>query len=379
MQAKSIKGKSVEEINAALEKTMSDGFRPTLALVFSSVSQNRKAISELLDHAGIQIFGATTNGEFADEIPEKLSTAIMLLDMKPDSFCIYHSEFAGNNYRETARQIAAQALQKFRQPAFLITGSHHETDAEAILRGFTDTAGPQVNVYGGMAGDDFSFKEQFAFTNNWDNNKGLVVLAMDEEKIMIKGKATCGWKAIGTARTVTKSEGTHVYTVDDIPILDITARYGGIENVTPDNPGLLLEIAANFPLQLQREKGDPVMRPGLIIDWSDRSFYCSGTVPQGSKVRFSVPPDFDVIGKVIQGAEDLKSKEMPEADAVVIFSCAGRIITFGPLMTEELIGIKNVWNVPIAGMFSNAELARATGGELEMHNLTTCVVALKEI
>jgi small ligand-binding sensory domain FIST len=160
--------------------------------------------------------------------------------------------------------------------------------------------------------------------------------------------------------------------------LDITAKYGGIENVSPDNDGLLLEIAANFPLQLQREKGDPVMRPGLVIDWTDRSFYCSGTVPQGSKVRFSLPPDFDVMDKVIQGAADLKANEMPEADAVIVFSCAGRILSLGPLMTQELEGIKNVWNVPMAGMFSNAELARATGGSLEMHNLTTCVIALKE-
>ena len=33
-------------------------------------------------------------------------------------------------------------------------------------------------------------------------------------------------------------------------------------------------------------------------------------------------------------------------------------------------GIKNVWNVPMAGMFSNAELGRATGGNVEMHNGT---------
>jgi len=32
----------------------------------------------------------------------------------------------------------------------------------------------------------------------------------------------------------------------------------------------------------------------------------------------------------------------------------------------------------MVGMFSNAELARANGGNLEMHNLTACVVALKE-
>jgi hypothetical protein len=40
--------------------------------------------------------------------------------------------------------------------------------------------------------------------------------------------------------------------------------------------------------------------------------------------------------------------------------------------------MRKVWDVPMVGMFSNAELARATGGNLEMHNLATCCVALKE-
>ena len=378
MKAKSIKGKSTEEIASALVVSMADGFKPTLAIVFLSISQNRKAISELLGKAGVQVFGATSNGEFTDEVPDKLSVAILLLDINPAHFQILHTTYHDGNFKEIASSLAVEAKQKISNPAFLIAGSHASTDAEALLKGFEAVVGQQVNVFGGMAGDDFTFAEQFVFTNNWESNQGLVVLVLDEDKIIIKGIATCGWKAVGTEKLVTKSEGNHVYTVEHVPVLDLTARYGGIENVSPDNPNLLLEIAANFPLQLQREKGDPVMRPGLVIDWTDHSFHCSGTVPQGSKVRFSLPPDFDVMDKVIQGVETLKATEMPEADAVVVYSCAGRILSLGPLLTQELEGIKNVWNVPMAGMFSNAELGRATGGNLEMHNLTTCVVALKE-
>lgn len=378
MKAKSIKGKSTEEIQSALQESMADGFKPTLAIIFLSISQNRKDIAEILSKVGVQIFGVTTNGEFTDETPEKLSTAILLLDMNTSYFKISSSEYLQNNFREVAYHLALEAKKQFKNPAFLIAGSNSQTDAEALLQGFVDATNAEVDIYGGMAGDDVTFTKQYVFTNQWESNKGLVVLALDGDNILIKGKATCGWKAVGTEKTVTKSEGTHVYTIDDVPVLDITAKFGGIENVSPDNPNLLLDIAANFPLQLQREKGDPVMRPGLVIDWTDHSFYCSGTVPQGSKVRFSLPPDFDVMDKVIKGAENLKATEMPEADALVVFSCAGRILSFGPLMTEELMGIKNVWNVPMVGMFSNAELARATGGNLEMHNLTTCVVALKE-
>lgn len=378
MKAKSIKGKSAEAIQMALRESMNDSFKPTLAIIFLSVSQDRRQISIIFDEAGIKIFGATTNGEFIDENPEKQSVAVLLLDIHPAYFSTSFCEYPEKNYREIARAEAENAKKQFQHPAFLIAGSHLETDAEQLLFGFEDAIGKQVNVFGCMAGDDYQFSEQYVFTNNKESNRGMVVLVFDEDKIMIRGKATCGWRAVGTEKIVTKSEGNHVFTVDNIPALDITTKYGGIENVTPDNHGLLMELATSFPLQLQREVGDPVMRPGLVVDWSDRSFYCSGTVPQGAKVRFSLPPDFDVMQKVIRAAEEMKNTEMPEADALVIFSCAGRIVAFGPMMNEEIEGVKNVWNVPMAGMFSNAELARATGGNLEMHNLTTCCVAVKE-
>ena len=378
MKAKSIKGNSTEEIKTALEQSMEDGFQPTLAIGFISLKQDRKAISGLLTEKNIAIFGATTNGEFIDENHTKESAAILLLQMNPDHFRVLFAEYPEKNYREVAAGLAVNAKEIFANPAFLISGSHTETDGEQLLFGFEDIVGKQVNVFGGMAGDDYSFKEQFVFTNSKESNRGIVVLAVDEDKILIRGKATCGWKAVGTERTVTKSEGNHVYTVDNIPVLDLTIKYGGLENVKENDPNVAMEIAVNFPLQLQREIGDPVMRPGLLVDWNDHSFYCSGTVPQGSKVRFSIPPDFDVMEKVIKGAQEMKDNEMPEADAVVVFSCAGRILALGPLMNMEIEGIKNVWNVPMAGMFSNAELARATGGNLEMHNCTTCCVVLKE-
>ncbi len=378
MNAKSIKGHSTEEIRNALHQSMADGYSPTLAIVFISIKQDYKAICKLMDDAGIAVFGCTTNGEFIDEVTEKGSVAILLLDINKNYFQIYFEEYPEKNYREITNRIAHQAKETFSAPAFFIAGSNMETDAEELLFGFEDVVGKDVNVYGSMAGDDFTFLDQYVFTNNHSSSRGLVCIALDEDKVMIKGVATCGWRAVGTVRTVTKSTGNHVYTVDDVPVLDITTKYGGLENVSPENEGLLLEIAANFPLQLQREKGDPVMRPGLVIDWSDHSFYCSGSVPEGSKIRFSLPPDFDVMEKVIKGVENLKATQMPEADALVVFSCAGRILSLGPLMAQEIEGIRNVWNVPMLGMFSNAELARATGGNLEMHNLTTCCVALKE-
>lgn len=378
MKAKSLKGKSVEQIQSALQESMADGFKPTLSFVYISKSMDRKGIVQLLDDAGVGVFGCTTNGEFIDEETETGSAALLLLDLNRDYFTIYFSEYPEKNYREVAASVARQAKECFATPAFLVGISNVAADGEEILHGFEEVAGLDVNVFGGAAGDDYAFAETIVFTNEKESNNGIVCIALDEAKVDIKGIATCGWKAVGTERTVTRSEGNHVFTIDHIPALDITVKYGGLENITPENKDVLVELAANFPLQLQREKGDPVMRPGLVVDWTDHSFYTSGSVPQGSKVRFSLPPDWDVAEKVVKGVEHLRDTQMPVADALVVFSCAGRILALGPMMQDEIAGIKKVWNVPMAGMFSNAELGRATGGNLEMHNITTCCIALKE-
>lgn len=378
MKAKSIKGKSPKEIKAALTESMADGFTPTLAIVFLSLGNHINAVCSVLDDKGITIYGATTHGEFIDEEVGKESIAILLLDINRDYFTVMLEEFPEKNYREVAQSMAKKAMEKFTTPAFLIAASNMETDAELLLFGFEDIVGKQVNVYGGMAGDNFTFTEQYVFTNGKSSTRGIVAIMLDEEKIKIKGVATCGWKAMGTEKTVTKSEGNRLYTIDNVPVLELTKKYSGIENVSKENNALAMEIATNFPLQLQREKGAPVMRPGLLVNWEDGSFICSGSVPQGGKVRFSLPPDLDVIDKVIEGVENLKATEMAEADAMIMYSCAGRLMSMGPMMGTEIEGVKKVWNVPMAGFFSNGELARATEGNLEMHNLTTCCVAIKE-
>ena len=378
MKAKSIKGKSVAELKSVLAETITPDFKPTLVVVFSSISQDLKGICALLDAEGMAIFGCTTNGEFIDEQTETGSWVMLLMDLNPDYFQIHLDEYPDKNYREIARNMAQKVGVRFKTPAFLIGVSHFETDGEEILRGFEEIFGPETNLFGGLAGDDYGLKETFVFTHGKISNRGMVCLALDQSNVEVKGVATCGWKAVGTEKTVTRSEGNHIYTIEDMPALDITAKYGGLENVSPDNERLYVELICNFPLQLQREKGDPIMRSGMVVDWTDRSFYSNGSVPEGAKVRFSVPPDWDVMDKVVKGVEQLKNERMPEADALVIFSCAARTLALGPLMSEELEGVKNVWQVPMAGMFSSGELGRATGGNLELLNLTTCCIALKE-
>ena len=165
MKAKSISAESPETLSKVLAESMADGFSPTLAITFLSIKQDREAIRKILDTAGISIYGATSNGEFTGAGITKESIAILLLDINPAYFDIYFSHFSGKNYQETTRTIASKAMEKIKKPSFLIAGSHLETDAEALLHGFQDVVGQEVSVYGGMAGDDYQFSNQFVFTH----------------------------------------------------------------------------------------------------------------------------------------------------------------------------------------------------------------------
>jgi hypothetical protein len=101
-------------------------------------------------------------------------------------------------------------------------------------------------------------------------------------------------------------------------------------------------------------------------------------VAQDSKFRFSTPPDFDIIETVVNKASELKNETHAEAEALLIFSCAGRLSALGPMAQEENEGLSGVWNVPMAGFYTYGEFGRAINGKHEFHSTTCCWVALKE-
>ncbi|HPG11175.1 MAG TPA: FIST N-terminal domain-containing protein [Chitinophagaceae bacterium] len=386
MKAKSIKGKSTEEIQLALERAISEDFSPTLAIVFISIKQDREAVSSLLDEKGIQIFGATTAGEFIDGEIEEGSIAIMLLDMDPAYFRMEFIETNKETAFEDAKKLGVTGKEAFNNPAFIIaTGGialGGEQFVEGISQGFGTTATSterEVTVFGGKAGDDLVLEATFVFTNGRSSDNAIIALIIDKDKIDVSGIATCGWNAIGTTKTVTKSEGDIVYTIDDKPALDMLMNYLGVEMKQEDDKEIVTFLSSwYYPLELERENKDPVIRTAMFANSKDRSLICSGNVPQGSKIKFAMPPDFDSIDKVVEDCKGLKENTQQQADALIIFSCVSRHLSFGMVVKEEIEQVQKIWNAPMAGFFTYGEYGKSKNGKYEYHNNACCLVALKE-
>lgn len=378
MHAKTIIGINQEDIQVALKESLSDGFKPTLAIVFISVKQDREAICSILHKEGIQIFGSTTSGEFISSEISEGGIAIMLLDINPDYFKIAFQDTGRSSVFETAKQFGDDGKKVFSNPAFIIASGWLHTDGEDIIKGIEAGLEGEAPIFGGMAGDDLALREPIVFTDDKSSTTGLVAIIIDQDKIDISGIATCGWKPIGITKTVTRSTGNIVYTIDGQPALDLVVKYLGLNIDNEEGENMVVNLGAYYPLQLERENAPPVMRTAMLGNKEDRSLICAGTVPQGSKVRFSLPPDFDAIDTVIDECASLKTNEHQGADAVIMFSCISRYLSFGVMTSEEIERVVNVWNAPFIGFFCYGEFGKSKAGKHEFHNNTCCVVALKE-
>ncbi len=384
MKAKSIKGKSTEEIEAALEDSFVDGYKPTLAIVFISIKQDRKAVCELLHQNEIDIIGATSSTEFIDGHQDEGSIVILLLNLNKGYYRILFQEVGQLTVSDAATQMAQAALKHFSNPAFIIcsTGLSIDgkmMDGEILIHSIEKVVGSHANMFGGMAGDDMTFTGTYAFTYNQSTDYGMAVLILNEDKVSLHGMAISGWKPIGITMTVTKSEGNLIYTIDNQPALDMYMRYLGSSLPTDDNKLEFFENLGNqYPFQIEREDREPLMCNPIGFDKEKRALVCETNIQQGSKFRFSTPPDFVIVETVINNATELKNTVQADADAVLIFSCAGRLASLGPMAQQENDGLAEVWNSPMAGFYSYGEFGRSVNGKHEFHSTTNSWVALKE-
>jgi hypothetical protein len=385
MKAKSIQGSSPEEIQSALNESIADGYNPTLAILFVSIKQDRKAICEILNEKGIDIFGATSCGEFTNDYQGEGTAVILLLDLNRESYSIIYEDIVHQNTFEVAADIGKSALQLYTKPAFILcctsmfVQGEFSINGEEVVRGIESTVGQHVNMYGGMAGDDWNLKGTYVFTYQKETEHGIIALILDEDKVDIEGMAISGWKPIGITRTVTGSEGKWLYTIDNQPALDMYLKYLGSESKPgEDKYKMFEEIGIFYPFQVEREFGEPIMISPMEIDREKNALFCENNIPQGTKLRFSLPPDFDIVEKVLDKAGELKEKKQNGAEALLIFSCAGRKSSMGPLTDDENQGLSKLWNSPMAGFYTYGEFGRAINGRQEFHSTTCSWVVLKE-
>ncbi|WP_411768446.1 FIST signal transduction protein [Winogradskyella sp. A3E31] len=384
MRSKSITGESTEEIKQVLNNSLADGFAPTIAIVFISVKQDRKAICELMDSKNIEVFGATSCGEFINGHQTEGEIAILLLELDKEHYTILFETMEDGNMDNAVSKLASSALKQFTNPSLIVCGpginqKGEHFEGEKLVKSLEKQLGEDKIFFGGMAGDDWALKETFVFTNTEESNYGIVAIVLNGDKISLKGMAITGWKPMGIARTVTKSEGKFLYEIDGKSALELYLKYlGKTDKLNEKGFKIFEDVSIEYPFLVERDNNETVIKTPTRIDREANALVMDNPMPEGTKFWFTQPPEFDIVEEVIEKADQLKTELGTDADALLIFSCGGRKPILGPLVTDENEGLAKLWDTPMAGFFTYGEFGRVLNGRQNFHGGACCWVTLKE-
>ena len=85
-----------------------------------SVKQDRKAVCELLDSKNIELFGATSCGEFINGKQSKGEIAILLLELRKEHYTILFEALGERTIEEAASRLANKAKKEFSNPSLIL-------------------------------------------------------------------------------------------------------------------------------------------------------------------------------------------------------------------------------------------------------------------
>lgn len=371
-------GYDLSTLLARVDDALSDGFRPTVALAFCSVALDVSELGRRLAERELAVVGVTTAGEIANAEMLEESGVVMLMEVDPDAFAVRFGAAAnGSSLADLGRALGHFAVTRYGNPVVLAFGSGVDADGEDVVRGVRAGAGRPIPLFGGMAGDDLIMDDTYVFSNDGATEEGVVGLVLDGDRFQIEGLATSGWQPVGVEKTITRSDGNVVYTIDGKPALDVYRQYLNVE--VDDAPAdVATAIGVQYPLSLRRADGTSVIRAPLLYNAEIDALVFAGTVPEGAKVKFCIPPSLDIVDQVIDEAADVRAC-LPDADALVLISCKARHLALGPLAQDEIQGLHDLWNVPMLGFFSYGEIGARVPQHCDFHTETCTLVALREI
>jgi len=359
---------SVEEAESRLRNSLNEGLNPSLAIVFACHTHDLEALGACFARHDVDVLGSGSSGEFLNEEVREGSIVAMLLEIDREAYRVRLFDGAGKTHEELGNGIGEWAGEAFPHPGMIVTVGGALADGDLIIKGIMETMGRQIPLFGGLAGNNQSVLETVVFDSSRVVPNGACALVLDTDVIELRGVAASGWMGIGTVKTVSKSEGNVVYEIDGEPVHSVYNKYLGVEDD--------LSVACEYPLLVMRDYDSYVVRAPLIIN-EDGSMVYSGSVPQGSKVRFSIPPGLEIVDYCM---EQISKVIQPEyrPDAMVFFSCKARHNALGPLIENELIAIRDRWPAPMVGFFTFGEIGPHPNGQCDFHGTAIVPVLIRE-
>jgi len=367
---------SIQDFQKSMDAALSGNFKPTLGIIFASVKLDIPELAKILNQYPIDFLACSSCGEILSQPGSHSvfegSCVVTLIDMPADYFRIRMLERENRTSFELGRDLGIMGKSDFENPAYIVVCSSLNTDGEQLVNGLLESASVLSPIFGGLAGDDSLFQLTYVFSRDFCSTDGAIALVLDNSKLEVEGIATSGWIGLGAEKTVTKADGNIVYTIENEKALDFYIKYMGVDEKE------LPEIGVEYPMLVLRDDGSSVLRAVMMVDREKRSLIFAGSVPQGSKVKFSSSPGFEVVDFVKKDINQFFAQNK-SADILLLFSCMARHMAVGPMVEDEIVEAATLWKLPVTGFFTYGEIGRNLKGSCDFHNETYTLVTIKRI
>ena len=375
MKTRSFTISDMDELQDKMDAQINKDFQPELAFVFATPRMGIHKVSASLSSFDLHIIGASTGGNvlvddnenaiFEDEI------VITLIELNREHYsytCIQRDDRSSFEFGE---DIGKWGINVFSKPSFIVVASGLDLNGQEFVEGIMEVAGKDIVMFGGMAGDETKFEQNYVFSGREVFENGAIIIAFDSDHIDMQGIATSGWVGLGKDLVITSSESNIVYSIDHEPALRVYKKYLNVQD--KDLPA----IGVEYPLLIKRSDDSYALRAVMGVDRKHEALIFAGSVPHGATVTFSGSPGFEVMDRTKEKIKEFY-KQHPRADILLLFSCMARYLALGPVISEELVFPTKKWGIPLSGFFTYGEIGTNPGKPCDFFNQAYTLVILKE-
>lgn len=312
--------------------------------------------------------GCSTSGNIIDcQLSGNITVVCTVFELPTTKFRFFQYDLS----KEPVDDITAAIVEETKKNPWVKAIEMFFTIPEGSTTRFCDglkDIREDIQIFGGVAcSDDITSDDSCVFskTDGFSENS-ILILFYGGEDFHAESINVTGWKPLGRKFHVTKSDGSVLQELDGIPAYDVYRKYLNIKN--DEN---FFYNTLEFPLFY--EHNDTTILRTPVASNADGSITMTSDIDIGSVVRISYGDPGTIIDSI-----RADSKRISEfgPDLLHIFSCAARR-TFWTSKepTYEIQPFREI--SASSGFFSHGEFLR-TGGNLNQHNVTLVIAALRE-
>lgn len=349
---------------------------PKLAILFLPWSADHEKYIEVTQQfVKAPVVGATTGGAAFTERGHSHTGAVCALlgGDNLDVECALATNVRANPPFHISHALRSLDVGRGRHTSLLVLADAFACDGEVLVAELRDHTPPHCKIFGGTAGDDWTFRGSKVFYDKHVASNAAVFVALHPQQ-RLHVDVRHGWQiAEGSHElTVTHVEGNVVRTLNGSPAAEVyreeLRRLGFLSESES-----LLSVIAKHDLGVKTPFGEQLKIRAPLSIGADGSITLASSLRQGDVVHVvTTTPE-----RLIDAAKSLSSRVIgpfAKPSGSLVFDCAARLQLLGEHYGEEVRAFHGAGLHPMAGMACYGEIAKFGGSIEGFHNTTAVMV-----